>query len=292
MSEWTDLGLPLANRAGYSFTKAFRFERSQYESPLPDQKQLPNPGKKTYTLSWNLTPEQLNVATLYLLEKDFTWFQIELADENGLDLREIRLVDKFDTKPLHSRYYQLSIVVETRLDPISCTPLICDTLEPGDDFPCIPLSITRTIEDDFEISGKVIEGKIHRNLYTVATGIYPVEVDDQMAATAWIVNGWQLAAQIAGFAPDGKLISGEIIQILVPIDFWQEPEAFAPDAQLLSGIIYTTLNPVSFWQDPESFQPDAQLLSGYFTEEAPSVVITNPPEEMTSTAWIVSGTLI
>lgn len=139
MSEWTDLGLPLANRAGYSFTKAFRFERSQYESPLPDQKQLPNPGKKTYTLSWNLTPEQLNVATLYLLEKDFTWFQIELADENGLDLREIRLVDKFDTKPLHSRYYQLSIVVETKITPSVCYPIVCDTVnsfEPIDIITC------------------------------------------------------------------------------------------------------------------------------------------------------------
>ena len=153
-------------------------------------------------------------------------------------------------------------------------------------------NLTLRVEDEFTAAGKVTAGTIHRNLYTVATGIYPVEVDEQMTSTALLVNGFQLANQIESFQPSAQLTAGEVITILVPVAFTQYPEAFLPSAQLTSGLIYGTLNPVNFTsQAAENFIPSAQLLSGVIIDEPGNVTITNPPEEMTSTAWLVDGTL-
>ena len=151
--------------------------------------------------------------------------------------------------------------------------------------------LTLRVADEFMAAGKVTEGTIHRNLYTVATGIYPVEVDEQMTATAMIVSGFQLANQIESFQPAAQLTAGEVITVLVPVDFTQYPEAFQPAARLTAGLIYTSYTPVAFSQYPEGFQPAAQLLSGAIIDEPGNVVIRNPDETMTSTAWLVDGTL-
>ena len=151
-------------------------------------------------------------------------------------------------------------------------------------------NLTLRVEDEFTALGKVTAGTIHRNLYTVATGIYPVEVDDQMTATGWLVNGFMLANQIESFQPAAQLTSGEVIDILVPVEFTQYPEAFQPAAQLTAGLIYEAYTPRDFTQYPEAFQPAAQLLSGTIIDE-PGVLVRNPDETMTSTAWLVDGTL-
>ena len=148
-----------------------------------------------------------------------------------------------------------------------------------------------TLFDDLATLGKVVSGSLHRNCYTVATGIYPVEVDDQMQATGWLVNGFMLANQIEAFQPAAQLTSGEVIDILVPVAFAQYPEAFQPAAQLTSGLVYEVYVQVNFSQYPESFQPGAQLISGVIIDEPGSIVIINPDETMTSTAWLVDGTL-
>ncbi len=148
-----------------------------------------------------------------------------------------------------------------------------------------------TTDDALATLGKVVAGTIHRNLYTVATGIYPVEVDDQMQATGWLVNGFQLSNQIESFQPAAQLTSGEVVTILVPVEFTQYPEAFQPAAQLTAGLVYEALNPVAFSQYPEAFQPAAQLLSGEIIDEPGNVLVRNPDEIMTSAAWLVDGTL-
>lgn len=151
--------------------------------------------------------------------------------------------------------------------------------------------LTHRVEDEFTAAGKVTAGTIHRNLYTVATGIYPVEVDDQMTATGWLVNGFMLANQVESFQPAAQLTSGEVETILVPVEFTQYPEAFQPAAQLTAGLIYTAYTPVAFSQYLEAFQPSAQLLSGTIVDEPGNVLVRNPDETMTSTAWLVDGTL-
>ena len=152
-------------------------------------------------------------------------------------------------------------------------------------------NLTLRVEDEFTAAGKVTAGTIHRNLYTVATGIYPVEVDDQMTATSWLVNGFMLANQVESFQPSAQLTSGEVIDILVPVEFTQYPEAFQPAAQLTAGLIYINYTPVAFSQYPEALQPAAQLLSGTIIDEPGNVLVRNPDETMTSTAWLVDGTL-
>ena len=109
-------------------------------------------------------------------------------------------------------------------------------------------NLTLRAEDEFTAAGKVTAGTLHRNLYTVATGIYPVEVDDQLTATALLVNGFQLANQIESFQPSAQLTAGEVVTVLVPVEFTQYPEAFQPSAQLTAGLIYEAYTPVAFSQ--------------------------------------------
>lgn len=152
-------------------------------------------------------------------------------------------------------------------------------------------TLTTVFGDELTTAGMVTAGSVHRNLYTVATGIYPIEVDDEMSATALLVNGFQLADQVESFQPSAQLTAGEVITILVPVDFSQYPEAFQPSAHLTAGLVYEVYTPVSFSQYPEAFLPSAQLLSGAIIDEPGNVTITNPDETMTSTAWLVDGTL-
>lgn len=132
---------------------------------------------------------------------------------------------------------------------------------------------------------------VEEHLTSIMSGLYPTEVDDQMASTATITGGWKIATQIESFSPLAMLTDAAVIDILVPVDFSQYPEQFIPTAQLIRGLVYTSYTPVDFSQYPESFLPTAQLLSGTIINEPANVDISTTPEDMTSTAWIVDGSL-
>lgn len=287
-SEWSYLGLPLPNRNAYSYTKSLRLFRSPMESPLPEQAQLANPGKKTFKISWNLTPEQLNTATLYLLEHGYDWFQIELVSEEGFTLHEVRLTDKFDTVPINGVYYKLTAVVETRIDPISCTPVItCDILNIDELYPCgTPPNIT--IADNFTTQGSVPEGNILTNVTIISSGLYPIEADESMTSRGLLDHGYLFANQLEHYILGYTPLTGTIVDVYNDVFHTQYPEDFIQIYNFtpLTGLIIGKEGLVL----PESITSSALITEG-------TIIIVNQinivpePEEFTSRALIISGDL-
>lgn len=131
MSAWTDLGLPLPNAKGYGYKRDAGLARSPMASPLPEQKQIRTTWRKTFTLSWDLTLEQLALAETYLLEFGYSWFSLELVSADTPlsstdSIHTVRLIESYKIQPIASMYMRLSANAETLVPISGCPPATCD----------------------------------------------------------------------------------------------------------------------------------------------------------------------
>ena len=132
MSAWTDLGLPLPNAKGYAYTRDAALLRSPFDSAIPDQDQRNTNFRKTFEVSWDLTLEQLPLAEQYLLQYGYSWFDLELVSNETptdeiISTHQIRLTSNYIVKPLGGIYFQLNASIESRVTPVSCITMTCDT---------------------------------------------------------------------------------------------------------------------------------------------------------------------
>ena len=150
-------------------------------------------------------------------------------------------------------------------------------------------NLTLRVEDEFTALGKVTAGTIHRNLYTVATGIYPVEAEESLTTRGWIVEGWLYAVQVEQFSASVALIEGEKVQIYADVFHTQYPEAFSAAVALLSGEKVQIYSDTFHTQAPEAFSAAVALLGG---EKVGAGVTTDmPSDDLTTHAWITGGEL-
>ncbi|NCC40472.1 MAG: hypothetical protein EOM21_13650 [Gammaproteobacteria bacterium] len=121
---------------------------------------------------------------------------------------------------------------------------------------------------------------------TVTTPMYPLEVYEEMAASAAVLGGWGIEVQREAFTGNAVLTAGEIVKVYEPVEFTQAPEAFTGHAILTDGLIYTVYNPVAFTQAPESFTGGAVLTSGLIWG---GVLAQAPVESMETSLIEVTG---
>ncbi len=285
-SEWSYLGLPPANRVGYAYTKNLRLLRSAIDSALPDQSQLANPGKKIFKVSWNLTTEELNIATLYLLEHGYDWFEIELISEKGLVLHEVRLIEKFETVPISGQYYKLTATAETRIDPIACTPIICDVIDPKVIYPCGPpiQDIEIIINDEFTSQGSVPAGEILNVVTVIASGLYPVEAEDYITSLGKVLNAELIAAQRDDIQTFITFTSGAVTDTLVVHS--QPPEEIQTFVTFNQVLILQQL--IIQEQPPDEIQTNVIFTSGSVTDVLVKYVHPGTLEVMSTISGIVT----
>lgn len=137
MSAWSDLGLPMANAKGYAYSSKTNFKRSIYESPLPDQAQFNKSWMKTFTISWDLTLEELHIAETYLLDVGYSWFTVELVSgetpyNRPWSTHTIRLISNYNITPLGAMFIRLSATAESKVSVSTCVSPRCDDFSGND----------------------------------------------------------------------------------------------------------------------------------------------------------------
>lgn len=123
MSAWTDLGLPLPNAKGYGYTRDAALVRSPMESPLPEQAQKHNSWGKKFSISWDLTLDELAVAETYLLQYGYSWFELEMVSSKTpytetTSIHTIRLTENYKVTPIGSVFMKLSVSAESRVPDV------------------------------------------------------------------------------------------------------------------------------------------------------------------------------
>lgn len=127
MSAWTDLGLPLPNAKGYGYTRDAALVRSPMESPLPEQSQKHDSWGKKFSVSWDLTLDQLAIAETYLLQYGYSWFELEMVSgetpaSETLSIHTVRLIENYKVTPIGSVFMKLSVSVESKISVTLCVP--------------------------------------------------------------------------------------------------------------------------------------------------------------------------
>ena len=270
MSAWTDLGLPLPNANGYGYTRDAALLRIPFDCAMPDQGQRNTNWRKTFNVSWNLTLEQLNLACQYLLSVGFSWFDLELVSNETpigdlISIHQIRLTSSYNIKPIGGIYFELSANIESRVTPVSCTTIVCDTETNFDEPIC-----------NFNEEIKVI----------VATTLYPIEILDEFTSNALVVSG-HLSPKISdAYTSQHVFTSGDVIAIKNYVNITQT-DAYTSQHVFTSGEIIQVKNFVNVTQT------DAYTSQHVFTygDIIRKYIAVTVYEDMTSTAIIVSGTL-
>ena len=137
MSAWSNLGLPMANAKGYGYERDPGFIRTPFYSALPGQKQIRNSWMKSFSVSWDLTLPELELAEKYLLEFGYSWFDLELVSSdtpsgNSWSMHTVRLTENYKVTPIASMFIKLSAKMESKVPLSICAPLQCDDFSGGD----------------------------------------------------------------------------------------------------------------------------------------------------------------
>ncbi len=116
MGTWSDLELPPPQAPGYGYTVDSGLVRTQFATAHPLQRQDYTTGKRTFTISVQLTQAQLKLATNYLEVSGFTWFSMDLlsgqSDSEIVSSHCVRLTKDYSVSALGYDLYTLSAEVE------------------------------------------------------------------------------------------------------------------------------------------------------------------------------------
>ena len=269
MSAWTDLGLPLPNAKGYAYTRDAALLRSPFDSAMPDQDQRNTNWRKTFNVSWTLSLEQLNLACQYLLSVGFSWFDLELVSNETpvneiISIHQIRLTSNYDIKPIGGIYFELSASVESRVTPVSCTTIVCDTVANFEEPQCEFIPETSIF---------------------VSTNLYPTEVIESLKSTGFLITASVFKGFVENIDTTALLTLGSVVNTLVP--YTLEPEEIDTTAILTYGLIFSTLTTITL--DPDNMDTTAILTFGSIEDTL--VIYTHPSndEKITSVGTLLSA---
>lgn len=291
MSHWTNLGLPYPNAKGYAYTRDAALKRNEFSTALPDQSQRHTNWRKDISVNWTLTSEQVMLACTYLLSVGFSWFELELITNETpasalTSVHLVRLRENFKIDPIAGQLFRLSAIVETGVpNTQNCVSPICDTIDPNDER-CEPTPSPISSEDTLVVQGGIVSGSKELRVQVVASGIYPIEAEDDFKSHAWLVEGWKYAVQFEKFSASVEIAEGEKVQIYADISHTQYPEAFSASVSIISGEIIPIYHEVYSSSNVEKFSASVTIISG---EKVGDVSTDIPVHIITSRAWLVGN---
>lgn len=292
MSDWADLGLPCPSRDGYGYTRDLGLIRTPFPTAAPEQRQAQDHLTLTFTVSWLLTGAQLALAERYLLAHGYQGIVLDLvsgASPDGIPTpHAVRLTADYEVTAVRPDVFRLAIQAET---PVAitgtCLPATCDVIDP-DDQRCDPTPQPITLNDGLAVQGGIVAGEREAAFQIVASGLYPIEVDDQMTTSGWLTAGWLIALVQEAFSADVAITGGEKVQIYADVFHTQAPEAFTADVAIISGVKIQIYADVFHTQAQEPFSADVAITGGVKVGVG---VTTANQEAFTSQAWLVTGEL-
>lgn len=117
MSDWTNLGLPLPQKAGYGYTLDPGFIASPFETSHARIKASWKEARRTFSVSFLVTQSELSTAITFLRTYGYSWFTIPLYSGLGTDLQDhtVRVVDDFKVDIVGKDYLRITVPLETQL---------------------------------------------------------------------------------------------------------------------------------------------------------------------------------
>lgn len=152
MSTWAELGLPVPEVSGYSYSTDAGLLRTSFPTAHPRQKRAYRKNRRLFTLEVQLTQAQLKTATDYLEAGGFTWFPITLLSgkdfADSVSVHCLRLTSDYSVSAVGYDLYKLQMSAEQLVEN---SVLVTSILYPLDVWEGAELELpdTDNIESDF-----------------------------------------------------------------------------------------------------------------------------------------------
>lgn len=115
MSTWAALGLPYPETSGYKYSIDAGLLRSSISTAQPRQKRQYETNQRSFSVSWVVSYEQLQIAEPYLQQHGYSWFPLQLLSgylPEPIVTLCVRLTDDYSVEPAGAGHYRIKATLE------------------------------------------------------------------------------------------------------------------------------------------------------------------------------------